>query len=241
MKNGFTLVEMAIVLIIIGLLLAGLITPLSSQIEQRRIDETQKAMNEITQALYGFALAQGRLPCPADPTIASGLAGAGQENRPGGICANASGVLPWATLGVSETDAWGWRYTYRVTGSFADNLDGAGANGATAPCSIAPAVPKAGVSFELCSTGDNTVLAAAAGAALASNVPAVVVSHGRNGLGAYNTLGAQIGGAAGEEATNAGGGNIFISHTPTAAFDDLVVWLSPNTLMNRMVSAGKLP
>jgi prepilin-type N-terminal cleavage/methylation domain-containing protein len=42
-RAGFTLVEMAIVLVIVGLLLGGLLMPLSAQIEQRRIGETQKA------------------------------------------------------------------------------------------------------------------------------------------------------------------------------------------------------
>jgi len=242
--NGFTLIEMAVVLVIIGLLLAGLLMPLSTQLEQRRIEETRKAMDEITQALIGFALANGRLPCPASPTIASGAVGAGAETNTGanGSCVSNPGVLPWATLGLSETDAWNRRYTYRVTGSFADGLDGAGLAGATAPCGT----PRAGVSFELCSTGDNTVLAAAGGATLASGIPAVVVSHGPNGLGGYTTAGILLPGAVGEEANNTGGtviggATVFISHTATAAFDDLVTWLSPNTLKNRMVTGGRLP
>ncbi|MDP2785976.1 MAG: prepilin-type N-terminal cleavage/methylation domain-containing protein, partial [Sulfurimicrobium sp.] len=65
---GFTLVEMAIVLIIIGLLLGGLLMPLSAQMEQRRISETQKTLDEINQALIGFAVANKRLPCPSTQT-----------------------------------------------------------------------------------------------------------------------------------------------------------------------------
>jgi hypothetical protein len=114
--------------------------------------------------------------------------------------------------------------------TFADATDGTGCG-----------TPKVGVSFELCSLGDITILAATAGATLASSIPTVIVSHGPNGLGAYNTSGVLIGGAAGEELTNTGGGATFISHTPTATFDDLVTWLSPNILFNRMVTAGKLP
>jgi hypothetical protein len=34
---------------------------------------------------------------------------------------------------------------------------------------------------------------------------------------------------------------VFVSHNPTPTFDDLVIWISPNVLINRMVSAGKLP
>ncbi len=56
-RAGFTLVEMAIVLVIVGLLLGGLLMPLSAQVEQRRIGETQKALDEIKEALVGFAIA----------------------------------------------------------------------------------------------------------------------------------------------------------------------------------------
>ncbi|HEX5344767.1 MAG TPA: type II secretion system protein, partial [Duganella sp.] len=39
-QAGFTLVEIAIVLLIVGLMIGGLIAPLSSQIEQRHVSDT---------------------------------------------------------------------------------------------------------------------------------------------------------------------------------------------------------
>jgi hypothetical protein len=77
----------------------------------------------------------------------------------------------------------------------------------------------------------------------------VVISHGKNGNGAYTSMGTQLAaGADADELDNqltAGGTTMantnFISKTPTATFDDLVAWLSPNILFNRMVTAGKLP
>ncbi|HUW25479.1 MAG TPA: prepilin-type N-terminal cleavage/methylation domain-containing protein [Gallionella sp.] len=66
-QPGFTLVEMAIVLAIVGLLLGGLIPTLSAQMESQRINETRKQLDEIQQALMGFAIINGRLPCPALP------------------------------------------------------------------------------------------------------------------------------------------------------------------------------
>lgn len=237
-SHGFTLVEMAIVLIIIGLLLAGVMMPLSAQVEQRRIDQTQKALNDINEAILGFAVANGRLPCPADPTVPTGTAGAGVESNtgPNNSCGVNPGVVPWAILGVTETDAWGNRFTYRVTPSLADSI----AAGTVTPPASCTTIPSQ-ASFALCSLGDNTILSAVGGTAIASNVPAVVVSYGRDGLGAYNTLGVQIAGATGDELENANGDTNFVSHNPTATFDDLLTWISPNTLMNRMVSSGKLP
>ena len=49
------------------------------------------------------------------------------------------------------------------------------------------------------------------------------------------------------DGTNANNNRTFVSHPPTANgapngyFDDIVIWISPNILINRMVAAGKLP
>ena len=243
--SGFTLVEMAIVLVIVGLLLGGLLMPLSAQIEQRRIGETQKALEEIKEALIGFAVANGRLPCPAIATIASGAPNAGLEACNGGTfgnctqCANTAGVFPWATLSVSETDAWSWRFSYRVTNFFSQGI--------TQPLGLGciPDTLPTKASFALCSPGDNNVCPSNAGCpatTIASTIPAIVVSHGKNGAGAYNTQGTLIPVSTNaDEAANSDGNTNFVSHTPTSTFDDLVTWLSPHILFNRMVTAGKLP
>ena len=63
--TGFSLVEMAIVLAIITLLLGGLLPTLSAQRGSQHISETRKQLEEIQQALVGYAIANGRLPCPA--------------------------------------------------------------------------------------------------------------------------------------------------------------------------------
>ena len=77
---------------------------------------------------------------------------------------------------------------------------------------------------------------------MASPTPAIIISHGKNGAGAYNTQGTQITVSAdADEVANSDGNTNFVSHTPTSTFDDIVAWLSPNILLNRMVTAGKLP
>lgn len=246
-RAGFTLVEMAIVLVIVGLLLGGLLMPLSAQVEQRRIGETQKALEEIKEALIGFAIANGRLPCPASATTPTGAAGAGIEPTPivATGCTNFAGVLPWATLGVNETDAWGNRYTYRVTREFTRTAP----RTTFASCAIPPPSNPTLAAFALCSQGDMTLLTTGGGSSLSSNIPVVVISHGKNGNGAYHIQGNQLPlGADVDELDNqltaagtATANTTFIRKTPTTTFDDLVVWVSPNILFNRMVTAGKLP
>jgi type II secretory pathway pseudopilin PulG len=238
---GFTLIELAAVLFILTLLLGSLLVPIGTQVDQSNINTTQKNLDDVKEALIGFALANGRFPCPADPTIATGQLNAGVERA---TCtgANVNGVLPWTTLGVNETDAWGRRYTYRVTASFADAIS---ANTVTPPvtCTALPSQS----SFALCSQGDITITDGSSN--IATGVPVVVVSHGKDGYGSYTTLGTQLPTtcASPNELENTNADATFISHiyinNPACGggFDDIVVWISPNILLNRMVAAGKLP
>jgi len=221
--HGFTLVELAVVLFVVALLLGGMMSTISSQVDQQRTKDTQRVLDEAKNALIGFAATHGRLPCPANPAIASGATGAGVEYTPDstGCLVSLQGVLPWATLGLAETDAWGQRLTYRVAASFAKN-----------------GTP----TFTLASSGDIVIRVASGGTSLASNVPAAIISHGHNGFGAYLPGGNQVGASIdADELENSNSDVQFVSKTPTPMFDDLVTWISPNILFNRMIAAGKLP
>lgn len=74
MKNqqGFTLIELAIVLVIVTLLIGGLAMPLSAQIQARRIAETRADMNAIRDALIGYAMSHTTSTCTCAYTV-SGL------------------------------------------------------------------------------------------------------------------------------------------------------------------------
>lgn len=221
--TGFTLVELAVTLVVVALLLGMLVVPLGTQMDQQRISDTTRQLDLVREALIGFAVANGRLPCPATPGVASTAAGAGTENKPGANCGITDGVIPWTTLGLPETDAWGHRLTYTVTQEFANDPPGTLST------------------FLLTDNGGITVRAAAGGTIIASNVPAVVVSHGKNGLGAYRSDGTQLAGAANDELENANANTTFISRTNAPDFDDLVTWVSPFVLKGRMVAASRLP
>ncbi len=220
LHSGFSLIELTIVLVIIALLSSGLILGLTAQRDVIANQDAQRQLDTAREALLGFAITNGRLPCPAVATLASSDANAGKEN-----CTNAHGVLPWATLGLPETDPWGQRLTYYAHGNFT----GAVAAGATA-------------SFTLDTLGNASIKESlSAGSDLASALPAVIVCHGRRGVGAYQNNGSQIAGAAGEEAENADADTLFIAHTPTDTFDDLLTWINPSILKAKLVAAGKLP
>lgn len=234
---GFTLTELAVVLVVVALVLGGLLSPLATQMDVRMTAETRKDLADIKEALLGFAVINGRFPCPADATIASGVAGAGLEaaHDAGGNCPNGSGVVPWVTLGVRETDAWGQRYSYRVTPAFAQRVS-----------------PPRNAAFDLSTPGTLDVRSAAAGGTMvAGGLPVVFVSHGGNGRGGYNREGAQlpIGEVADEidnQLTNAGtamANTVFVSRArnPGSGFDDEVGWVPRAILVSRMIGVGKLP
>ncbi|MDA8107680.1 MAG: type II secretion system protein [Betaproteobacteria bacterium] len=119
---GFSLIEMAIVLAIIGFVLGGMLLTLSAQVSQRNIDETQVRLRQARDALIGFAIANGRLPCPASAPPPASPSSNGMESVSGGTCTNFyNGFLPAVTLGfqpVSSSgyalDAWGNPIRYAV-------------------------------------------------------------------------------------------------------------------------------
>ena len=231
------MVELAIVLVIVALLASGLMMGMTAQRTSAEYTDAQRQLDTIREALLGYAMANGYLPCPANPVLTSADATVGSEDRPN---ANAQcnridpirngifGVIPWATLGLPETDPWGRRFTYYVNADFTK-----------------PRPSGALASFTLNTVGNadikNTVTPPPASIVIASSLPAVIVSHGSNGLGGWQTNGGRLGGAAGNELQNASSTLTFVSQTPSDAFDDLVVWIVPTILNARMVAVGRLP
>lgn len=225
------MVELTIVLVIVALLSGGLMLGLSAQRDAAAYQEAQRQLDNAKEALLGFAISNGRLPCPAASNGVSGSANAGMED-----CAIANGqarhgTLPWATLGLPETDPWDRRLTYFVSVKFSTPLSAGSLSSFTMSTGVAP---------DNAGTG-NVKLTASSASNIASDLAAVIVSHGSRGLGGYTTSGAMIAGAAGDEAENADADLTFIAHTQSMDFDDLLTWITPALLKSRLVAVGKLP
>ncbi len=231
---GFTLVELAISIFIIALLLGSILVPLATQVEQRQISETQKTLDEIREALMGFAVANGYLPCPDRTAGAGANDGAEDVTAATGICQVLSGTiatgnLPWATLGLGNQDAWGNRFRYTVLETFARRAP-------ATPFTIATAA----TTLRVCSSQACTTI-------ITTAAVAVVVSHGNNGLGAISadTNLARPAPTSADEIENTDADLDTVSRVKSnvaaSVFDDVVVWLPKFTLINRMVAAEKLP
>ncbi len=244
-QAGFTLIELAIVLVIIGVLAGSFISTLSSRIDNTRIADTRDELELAKQAMIGYAISQPSpyLPCPDCINAIlcpNGTARDGIEDRQvNGSCSvgNRVGTLPWVTLGLAEKDAWGNRYRYWVDNTFA--RDGSGAPSFTLNDSAVGIVERR--------TNDGT-----ATETLASNVAAVLLSHGKNGFGAIssaNTLQPGIPAGNVDEQDNVDLNAVFIKRPPTdedaatdgGPFDDIVIWIPEYELKAKMVEAGALP
>jgi prepilin-type N-terminal cleavage/methylation domain-containing protein len=252
-QYGFTLIELALAMFIIVLLLGSILVPLTTQVEQRQINDTQKILEEIKEALLGFALSNGHLPCP-DKALGSTT---GPNDTPNdgiedytaaGLCVGitgtspntfATGNVPWATLGVGNTDPWGNRFRYTVLAAFAQRPTDSSPN--TTNFSLTTA---SNAGLRVC----QVAASCATPPSLSSTAIAVIISHGKNGLGAINSLSGAPNPTLGigtDENANVNGDRDFVSKVQSAIagneFDDIVTWVSRYTLYNRMVAAGKLP
>lgn len=236
--RGFTLIEMAISLAVIVLLLGSLLVPLVTQTEQRQVGETQKALNDIKEALIGYALTQSpaHLPCP--DKIGGGGAGTANDgiedfDAATGTCVVQDGNLPWATLGVAEADPWGNRFRYVVHSTYSNRPP------STTLLSLNPSPAS---NLQVCTTSACTTT-------LATQVPAIILSHGKNGLGAIsaNTGAANAAPSTADEIENTNLNQNLVSRVASGAgsgageFDDIVAWLPASILFSRLVAAGKLP
>lgn len=218
--RGFTLTELAIVLFIVALLIGSMMLPITAQVDTRDYAEVQKTLGEIRDALTGFATshsaADGKpyLPCPDTNDD-------GTENRTGNACTADEGRVPWVTLGLGQLDPWTNRYRYRVTPAFANS----------------------GTGFLLTTAGTMTVCATSACVStVATAVPAVILTQGKNGAGAFNDSGGTNAASANaNELENSDGDTTFVNKEADPNYDDVVIWLAPSILFNRMVAAGKLP
>lgn len=225
-QSGFSLVELAMVLFILSLLLGGLLVPLASQLEARQRNDALDQLNRIKEALVGYAIINGYLPCyttQTDPTSAS-YGVADSPCNPTGLTTD--GILPWKTLGLvngmdpwgiarsSSSDPWTGYWRYRVDSNFSNS----------------------GSPFSLSSSfSDNLSVVDAEGNALTASTEhpvAIIYSTGANQVADGDNASYEQ--TASDNPTYEGG-------PASSDFDDITIWITRPLLFSRMVSAGTLP
>ncbi|MFK8081896.1 MAG: type II secretion system protein [Granulosicoccus sp.] len=243
-ERAFTLVEMAFVLLIIGLLTKTAIAPLVAIQEHGKRQQASHELQRIREAIVAHLVAYGSLPCP----LSVRLAGNSQtsyvtDNRgtpDGQICKTSFGLVPAGDLGLSGSlssagallDPWGREFRYVV--SLSNNPDKGN-----------PVFPDWTTSGEAASVGidalasEITLCNAAprskcAGRSVRSDQIAFVVMS----MGSDSSK-------SGLQAENQDDDNYFIvtdeSIVEGAEFDDLLVWGSAAEVMYWMLRMGWLP
>lgn len=108
-QQGVTLIEMALVMIIIGIIVSVAASIAPRFIQSGKIKKTQAIVDRNIYAIEGFLAANGRCPCPDTD-------GDSFENRDGDdSCLSFEGDLPYRTIGFSSgEDSWGTVLRYAV-------------------------------------------------------------------------------------------------------------------------------
>jgi prepilin-type N-terminal cleavage/methylation domain-containing protein len=154
--RGFTLVEVAVSLVLLALASGTVVAVLRQQVEQRKMAETDAILSSARDALLAFVTTYGYLPCPAIGA-SNGVESVASVTGPVPIrtCTVESGFLPAVTLGISHLDERGllesaWRdgagnsnntYLRAVRYSVASLAGTAYAGAMTSPGLGAPSAP----------------------------------------------------------------------------------------------------
>jgi prepilin-type N-terminal cleavage/methylation domain-containing protein len=263
--RGFTLIEVAISMVILGLVLTGLVVSLTQQLQQRRLLDTRTTLAQANDALIAFVTANARLPCPA----IVGSNGLEATSAPG-TCTAVAGFLPAVTLGLPNLDGNGLLNDGWADGSIRDNtgalsyprairysvtqLTGTpqvnaltttklGATATRSTVSTALGVP-ANTGLFVCRSLAGMIAAGnrcgSPANTLALNAVAVIWSQGPTGN--------DVAGNSAEENQNANQpiARAFVMHDPTdiaaaaGRFDDLVSWVAWGAVADKLMVAWQV-
>ena len=241
--RGFTLIELAIVLVIITILVGGLAAPLSAQIQARRIAETNKTLGEAREAIIGYAMSNTTSPCTCAYT--SGVLDSPPATTcPPSLCSAAFSITGTASLTLQQrhylpcpdklddgdpaTTDDGDGVEDRVGADCAQSVGylpwvtlGAAAQdawGNRLMYAVTASFANSSIGFSSASAGNLQVCSVSGCATVnvAGNVPAVLVSHGPNGWGARNVNGSTLEAPTSpDEAENTNTDVNFVSRSPT--------------------------
>ncbi len=228
--NGFSLIEMAIALAVIGFLAGGLLGPMSLAIDYKKFNYTDATLEQIKEALIGFAVINGRLPCPAkcskydDGNCFNGFYDAsyvGKEDKSDIVFCEQEGYLPWADLGIGRYDAWDKPFYYRVDKNYSTNIS-ANTSLQTDSNNI--------LKIKYKQTGNNLTVTEASGN---SRLIVIVLSYGKNSVAeSSNKI------TIANDATYMQGD---YNSNENNYFDDRLTWISKYTLTNYLAKTRELP
>lgn len=247
--SGFTLAEIAIVVLLMGILMTMGMKMLTVNLDSAASSETKAKQNVVKTALIGYLRTNKHLPCPSQLT-----GGIPNGNEAVSCTANVQasyGYLPWITLGLSKDavlDGWKHFFVYKVANGFPALSKNWTSTTSNNPFDINElTTPTNAITIQ---EGDG----ATAPANITQKAVVVIFSVGKNGYGAMEIQGpSNVAPPATNisETTNATAANAnptFIirpySETALAAaggpFDDIVTYMTPQDLLQPLVTEQTL-
>lgn len=258
--SGFSLVEMAVVIFIVGILLSAGLKLLSAKVNSAQIEVTRTHQESIKQALISYLGRNKRLPCPTN--VANGTLPA-----PLPPC-NITGIIPYAELGLdlsTALDGWENYFTYAISPSLITSPlppktppyttswhyrynpnSNIPPNTSNSTLAFWPTNSIGGISV---SDGANVI----SNPSLATGAVVALLSYGKNGYGAFNVkLGTNDFTEAGVDElqninpVNAPGNILIIKRDTTdsnaagGVFDDVVLTLNASELISPLVLSGSV-
>jgi prepilin-type N-terminal cleavage/methylation domain-containing protein len=245
--RGFSLVELSIVVLVIGIVLTMGIGAWTANLENQAYAATAQRQAAVKEALSGYLRRNNRLPCPdTDFAAPDGIENRTTAGDPTTACAAAFGVLPYVTLALARDavrDGWGNFFSYHVSNT---NITAAGTGNWSANTDWTRSAW-----FRPGNTGLITVndRSGATVTPIATGVVAVVVSHGRNGFGAYTVGGTRntLPTVGTDEESNTGAAITYFRRELTTndaatggPFDDHVLVLGASDLLEPLFRDGTL-
>ena len=241
-QRAFTLVEMALVLLIIGLLTKTAMAPLAAMQKHGQRKQAEQQLSSVRDAVFAHLVAYGALPCPI--AVSSGalvVSSAGNiDNTQPRTCNVSTGYVPTAQLRIAGAvgddgallDPWGRKLHYSV--SLSDAIESGRTSlpdWTTMGEAAQVGVSNLSADLVLC---NSTVGSNCAGRGIRADQIAFVLFS----TGADNSV-------QGAQAENLDGDNYFVVAEESIAndnpFDDLVVWGSAADVMYWMLRMGWLP
>lgn len=196
MRQGYSLIEAMIVLVIISLASASYLQLKTFSVDASNIAKINNQLNEIQLAIDAYASLKGHLPCPARlnaapdtanygaATDCTAAAVSGVTDSGSGTDVVRTGALPTKELNLSPSmmiDPWGNRITYAVIkslGTSKANYDAYSSNSSYV--------------IRVNDSSGNMINSTNSSTTKKEVVAYVVVSHGKDARGAYNETGTQV-------------------------------------------------
>lgn len=256
--NGFSLIELSVVMFLISILMLAGLKMLNTRAESASYSATRQKQETIQDALTRYLGNYRRLPCPDAKTALTTPSGPdGNESRsktaiPAG-CDAVFGVVPYVALGLSRDvalDGWDNYFTYVVspqwTLTFANSLPTLAGIAQTNDPAAAFIVGALGALTVNDRDPSGNVIPIATANSITGAV-ATIISHGKNGMGAVTIKGTpnDAGPSTSDEYVNSYAGTTFYKRDYTdtdvanhGPFDDFVLVLKPNDLISPLIKDG---